>query len=243
MGSIVKGLFGGGGGKALSGFKPSGFTAPGLSGSFAKNQFNVSRTAAGESAVSGVQQSFLRRAEEIGKLRPSVAPGFGALTTARVDAVRTARGRTVGNLREELGKRRVLGSRFAQDETAREEARFGQLEADVRAQSFLEELSLTRDLINDESLAAIGAATAVLGQLNFESEIAAKLSESSTRATQANALAQAELQASQSGGAFQLLGTIAGFALGGPAGAQIGSAIGCGLGELGFADELIFSDR
>ena len=60
-----------------------------------------------------------------------------------IDAIRSAGKRTIGNLREELGKRRVLGSTFASREIASTEAEFGRIEEQSRAESFLQELTLT----------------------------------------------------------------------------------------------------
>ena len=74
--------------------------------------------------------------------RAEIRPGFGRLTEARVQAIRDRRAQAVGNLRESLTRRNVLGASFAQDAIARTELEFAQEEERARAQSFLEELQL-----------------------------------------------------------------------------------------------------
>ena len=132
------------GSNALKGFTPAGFESPGLSGSFNRstNSFNLRRTAEGEQALTDLRGGFEGLAGEIRGLRGDVKPGFGRLTRSRVEAIRAAGSRTVGNLREELGKRRVLGSTFASREIASTEAEFGRLEEGARAEAFLQELVL-----------------------------------------------------------------------------------------------------
>ena len=86
-------------------------------------------------------------------LQGQVSPGFGRLTEGRVKAVRDRRDEAVGNLRESLSRRRILGSSFASDAIDRQELAFSQEEGNVRAQSFVEELGLSRQLAVDEAVA------------------------------------------------------------------------------------------
>ena len=206
------------GSKALKGFTPAGFESPGLSGSFNRstNSFNLSRTAEGEQSLADLRGGFEGLAGEVRGLRGDVKPGFGRLTRSRVEAIRAAGSRTVGNLREELGRRRVLGSTFASREIASTEAEFGRLEEAARAESFLQELDLTRQLISDEFRASIGGFAAVLDQLNFESSLAADLANSSSQQNQAIAVARAELHSAAAAGFFE----IAGLGFGAAAGAS-----------------------
>ena len=112
MTSIIKGLLGkeSSAEKVLKRFTPAGFSAPGLTGSFDKrtNRFNVNRTAEGETAIRDIRSGFDDLSGGIAGLRPDVRPGFGQLTRSRIEGVRNVASRTVENLREELGKRRVL---------------------------------------------------------------------------------------------------------------------------------------
>lgn len=214
MTSIIKGLFGGKS-KAegiLQRFSPTGFSAPGLSGSLNRstNTFGVTRTAEGQRSLDALRGGFEGLASEIRGLRPQVEPGFGRLTEGRVQAIRGAGQRAVGNLREELSRRRVLGSSFAQREVSGVEAEFGRQEEVARAESFLAELELTRSLIADEFKASLSGSAAVLDQLNFETGLAANLSQSVSQQLHSNITAQAQARAAQEAGATEFLGTIIG---------------------------------
>lgn len=95
------------------------------------------------------------------ELQGQVKPGFGGLTDARVKAIRDRADEAVGNLRESLSRRKVLGSSFASDALTRTELAFAQEEEGARAQSFVEEMGLSRQLAVDEAVA-----TGQLGQLS-----------------------------------------------------------------------------
>ncbi len=177
--SFIKKIFGKSSGeRALANFQPVSFSSPGLSGTFKDNRFTLSRGDETSAALGDIRGLSQEQAGAFRGLRDRVRPGFGELTRTRIDAIRSAGKRTVGNLREELGKRRVLGSTFASREIASEEARFGQIEEQSRAESFLQELSLTGELIREEFSSAIGGIETILKQLNLESTIAAQLSQS-----------------------------------------------------------------
>lgn len=79
-----------------------------------------------------------------------VRPGFGRLTDARVTAIDNARQREQSTLRAGLNQRRVLGSSFADNAMTRQALDFAQQEEEARAQSYLEELDMTRQLTNEK---------------------------------------------------------------------------------------------
>ncbi len=201
MSRIIKGLFGGKSSseKILQRFQPTGFAAPGLTGTFDKaaNRFTLSRSAEGNQTIADLRKAFEGRAAEFRGLRSDVKPGFGRLTRARVEAIRGAGQRAVGNLREELSKRRVLGSTFASREIASVESEFGRQEEFARAESFLQELGLTGELIKEEFSSLITGFQTILGQLNFETSLAANLANSASAQLNANLTAQAEARAAQ----------------------------------------------
>lgn len=97
-------------------------------------------------------------------IRADVRPGFGRLTESAVQTIRNRRDEAVGNLRDSLARRRVLGSSFAEDAQARLEAEFAGLEEQTRAQAIIEEIGLTRDILTTE--AGINQAAAQLLQLD-----------------------------------------------------------------------------
>ncbi len=164
--------------KALASFKPVSFSSPGLSGTFKDNRFTLNRGAEASEALGDIRSLSQEQAGAFRGLRDRVKPGFGELTRTRIDAIRNAGKRTIGNLREELGKRRVLGSTFASREIASTEAEFGRIEEQTRAESFLQELAFTGELIREEFSSALEGIASILNQLNLESSIAAQLSQS-----------------------------------------------------------------
>ncbi len=177
--SFIGNIFGKSSGeKALANFKPVSFSSPGLSGTFKDNRFTLRRGDEASAALGDIRSLSQEQAGAFRGLRDRVKPGFGELTRTRIDAIRSAGKRTIGNLRQELTKRRVAGSSFAEREIASEEARFGQIEEQTRAESFLQELSLTGELIQKEFAAGLEGIATILKQLNLESTIAAQLSQS-----------------------------------------------------------------
>ncbi|HDZ36774.1 MAG TPA: hypothetical protein ENH62_00495 [Marinobacter sp.] len=199
--SLIKKIFGKSSGeKRLARFQPSSFSSPGLSGTFKDNRFTLSRGAETSEALGDIRSLSQEQAGAFRGLRDRVKPGFGELTRTRIDAIRNAGKRTIGNLREELGKRRVLGSTFASREIASTEAEFGRIEEQTRAESFLQELALTADLIKEEFSAALQGIGTILQQLNIESALAANLSQSASDQLLAAAGASAEVAAARRSG-------------------------------------------
>lgn len=116
----------------------------------------------------------------------------GALEEAQRTAFRTARAESVGNLRESLARRGVLGSSFAQDAVARQELEFAQGEGLAVAQARIQEAlttgqlaQLEGDILNSEVSQQL-AQLALSGQLTQAEQSA--LSEQSSFALQQAAL-------------------------------------------------------
>lgn len=99
----------------------------------------------------------------IAGLREQVRPGFGRLTEARVQAVRNAGAESIGNLRESMARRGVMGSSFANDAETRVRMATGQNEELARAEAFVDEMSLTLGLAQEDR-AILGQQTAVINQ-------------------------------------------------------------------------------
>lgn len=95
-----------------------------------------------------MQGVFGQQLNELAAQRELVKPGYGALTKARRDEIQGARDVAIGNLRENLARRRVLGSSFAQDAQIRGESEFAKMQAESAARSFLEELDATQKFID-----------------------------------------------------------------------------------------------
>lgn len=108
-------------------------------------------------------------------LQGELRPGFGLFTDAAVQAVNNARQRTIGNLRADLARRRVLGSSFGQNTLAQAEAEFGQKEAEVRAQSLLAEIQATQNVIKTQFDAIQTQVTNELAELGLSGNFASAL--------------------------------------------------------------------
>jgi len=207
-------LFGGGGSSGstsapLQNFKPSGFNAGGLGTSFgADGNLTITPTAERLGAVRGLQDVFGNLAGELGGQRGLVAPGASALRASRLGEVESARASAIGNLRENLQRRRVLGSSFGADALSRAEAEFGQQKERVAAESFLQEFELTNQLINQQFGALRGQAQTGLDELNLQADIAAKLSGAATGALAANARTLSELNAKEAAGQGKFFGDL-----------------------------------
>lgn len=228
MSRIVKGLLGGKSKSEgiLQRFSPVSFAAPGATGTFdrARNTFSLSRTPAREAAVGNLVQGFDAQASALRGLRGSVAPGAGRLsqglqasTQARIAALRGEGRRTVGNIRENLARRRLAGSSFQASEVAAAEAEFAMREDQVRAdsavaeaQGFLQEIDMTRSLINEEFGASISGLSTILQDLNFDTATVTQLAGLASQLMNDNLRAQAEARSAQEAAGEDFLGTIIG---------------------------------
>ena len=194
MGKLVGGLLGVNPKKStasIRNYTPTGFTSAGLTGSYTPGgSYSLTPTSASTSALSGLTSAYSNQAAELGGIRDQVAPGFGALTDAGVTTIRNRRREAIGNLRDNLSRRRVLGSSFASDALSRADAEFSEQEARFRADARMQELNMTTNLINQQSQATAQQFAAQLTQLNIESNLAAQIA---TGISQIQAgLAQAE---------------------------------------------------
>lgn len=113
--------------------------------------------------LAGLRPGFAGLRGDIRALREDVRPGIGRITRSRVQALRGLGESAVGSLREELARRRVAGSSFAEQEIGSLRAQFAREEDRVRAESFLQEMEATNDLILQE-LGVLGAEGDVIGQ-------------------------------------------------------------------------------
>ena len=139
-------VFGLGGKKSGNAGVPTSFSARtpaySLSGSYDALGGGVSGslTRLGSDAQNAFGSRFPRLMGDIDTLRGTLTPGYSQLREAASREVSNARTRGIGNLRENLARRRVLGSSFGEDALARAEAEFGDLAARTQTQSFLAEL-------------------------------------------------------------------------------------------------------
>ena len=204
-------LFGGKSGEAqapINNFQPTGINAGGLKSSVEDGLLTVGSSGERSGLVRGIQDRFNEESGLLAGLRGRVAPGVSDLRSARLAEIENARRSAIGNLRENLQRRRVLGSSFGQDAAARAEAEFAGLRERTAAESFLQEIELTNQFINQEFNARRSAFQTGLDELNLQADIATKLSGQATQQLGANARALAELNAKEAAGAGSFLGQI-----------------------------------
>lgn len=145
-----------------------------------------------------------QRADALAAVRQRVAPGFGELTAARLGEIEASRQRGIGNLRENLARRRLAGSSFASDALIRAEREFGQAAATARAESLLQELDITTQLINEEFSQRQQSIERSIADLDLQAEVGTRLLAGVSGELGASARLEAELaaQAAAGRGAF-----------------------------------------
>ena len=164
------------------------FTAPGLSAQFVSPEnLQIIRSPGVNSMLEFGSNVFQNQTNQLGALRPLVEPGFGRLTEAGINAVRDARRASMGDLRQNLARRRVRGSSFGADDISRTAAEFAKRENEFASEAFIKEMALTQDLINQEAQAAANSYLQNLSQTNFETSLAAQLSSGVTSVLSNNA--------------------------------------------------------
>ena len=172
---------------------PASFSGGGLTGSFANNTFSVSPTADRSAAVGGVSTTFGQQASDIAGLRQQWAPGASALRSSLMTALQNNRTQALGNLRDNLAQRRVLGSSFAQNSLASADQEYQQQIQQIQAQTFLQELQAQQGLIQQQYTAARGQFQTNLDEMNLEAGVATQLTSQATQVMSSAATTQAQL--------------------------------------------------
>lgn len=232
-----------GGGKPAAPPPPTGINAGGLTSTLSGGNIGINASPERLGLVSGVSDAFGRLGSDLGILRQSVAPGISGLRASRLQEIENARQRAIGDLRENLQRRRVLGSSFGSDAIARAESEFGGQRDKVAAESFLQELELTNQFITQQFNAQRGQFQTGLDELNLQADVATKLASKATDTLSANARFTSALAAQEAqnagkffgqsfGPAFNAIGQSVGGGIGNLA--QFGSAAGSGFGGSGF---------
>lgn len=205
----------------LEDFTPTGFQSSGLSGTVQDGTFQLTRSDALSGALGGLQSALQGRAGEFAALRGGlnrdIAPLIGNLRTAGVDAIRGRSRRAIGDLRENLARRRIAGSSFAADAVSRAEAEFAKQEAEFGAQAGVKEFELNQqlaqmdaDLLDKETQANIEGFQSQLNQMNLESGLAAQLSSQMSQLSAENARAIGDILAQFAAARAGIAGTAAG---------------------------------
>lgn len=190
----------------------------GNSGKTAKIGVFGKPTAERTTAVRGMSDALANKASEFGLLRQDVRPGFGRLTASRLAELEDARRRRIGDVGQALSRRRILGSNFARDEISREELTFTKERDRITAESYLQELAASVDLVGKEFDSRAQSFQVLLDELNLESSAALSMA-TGVQQVYANMKAQAmqleaESKQQSAGGLNSLFGNLLGTATG-----------------------------
>lgn len=199
--SFLANLFGGGGNTQIQPAQinwggPSGFSSPGVTGSYSSGQYNIGQTPQLSSAIGGLQNTLQGQAGALKNLAGTVAPGFSQFRRAGLADLATQQKANISNLRDNLAQRRVLGSSFANSQVSQANADYAQNRANFIAQSYLQELSASQSLVNQQYQAAAQSYTVGINQMNLETGVAAQLTQQASQLSAQMAQAQAGLNQS-----------------------------------------------
>lgn len=196
------------GGKKEKGFTPTGFSGGGLTGAFDPHtgMFNVTSSPGRAGVIGNLSSLFPQQADMVAGLRGKVAPGVGALTQSRLGELDSRARQSIGNLRDNLARRRVLGSSFGQDAIQRANLAFAQDADRIKAESFLQELDLTNQLIEQEYGLRREEFQTILGDMNMQAEMASGLATNASSQLAANSRLKTQLNAQSMAGAGRFLG-------------------------------------
>lgn len=199
-----------------SGSSVTGITTPGFSTSLSDGRLTFASQAGG--LVSGAERAATGAISSLTGLDPLIEAGTGGLSTATRDVFGRARERlagqrrkAIGDVRQNLNRRRLLGSSFADDAINRKLRVFEDAEVDLSTQenqalasNFLQELDLKTQAINQKLNIRLQSVSVGLGQLNFESALAAQIAGGLNGVLSSNAQFLAQLEAARSAnkGAF-----------------------------------------
>lgn len=219
--------------KSLRNLTPNTFSGGGLSSHLRNGVISINSSGARRSAVNNLSNTFGDLAGEYAGLRSQVRPGFSEFRSARLGENENVFARQRSNLRDDLARRRILGSSFGQDtltRLAREEAQQADM---IQAESFLQELDMTSQFLGQEFEARANQFNTILGEMNLQADLAAKLSGEATSFFRDIANLKSNLASTDSQVRANILGNrlasdtnIAGY------NAQLSANEGSGLGEL-----------
>ena len=179
-------------------------------------QFRVRQDPFRAGLVTGAAEQFRGLSGQFTRLRQAVGPGFENVLASRLGTLETARRRTIGTISDNLSRRRVLGSSFGQAAIAQAEAEFAQAEANLRAETFLEQIDVESQLATQEAQAAIGAFNTELAELDTQLGLATgslgALTGAATSISQLNAQLSAQAAAGRAAFGAEAGGVIGGLA-------------------------------
>ena len=198
LGKLINNIFGAGDVE----FDMPGFDAGGFKGAGGSIHSTPERLG----LVQSVADRFREQAGKTGDLLTRVAPGISELRAARMGEIENAKRSAIGNLRENMQRRRVLGSSFGQDALVRAEAEFGGLKDRAAAETTMAELDLTNKLTQQLFQERRAEFETHLNNMNMEANIALPLNQEAAKQMGQNARLNSEMAFQQSMGLGSFLG-------------------------------------
>lgn len=154
---------------------PSSLTGGGLGINIGNNNLGLTRS----DEVSGLMDNLITgmNTDEsaYNDLLGQLTPGFGLVTAARRAAIDTDQQKNISDLNANLARRRIAGSSFANDTVSNANADYAKQKADADAQSFLDELNATQQVLGARTAARQKSIEDALTQSNFETQTGATL--------------------------------------------------------------------
>jgi hypothetical protein len=172
--SYLKSIFTGSNAKAA----PVNFTNPSFSGgglNWNGDNFSVTADANRTGVVNDISSNYRDLGNNYGDLRSMVAPGFNDMLKARLNSFGDTATKAIGDLRQNLQSRRILGSSFGQDTIGRLNAEFGRQKDTIVADNYLKSLDASTQLLKQQYEAWNQAFQTNLAELNLEAGVAQQM--------------------------------------------------------------------
>lgn len=193
---------------------PRRINLPGLSLRRSGSTFNIERGGEVTPLLQNIREVRGEQADVLRGAAEDLSPAIGRLTDTRRRIMQAERRRTMSDLREQLGRRRISGSSFAADTLARAGAEFGVREAEAQAEGELKQIFAETDMLNRAAEAEIAGIQPALEQLGFETQLGAQLVSNLTNSNQSVQTANAQLAQAHAQGQGELIGSVIGSAAG-----------------------------
>jgi len=159
--------------------KPVSFAGPGLGINISSTgDITMNRTPEAQGVMDRLLSGMNVDEAAYSDLLSQIRPGFGRLTDARTKEISRAAERAVGNLRDNLARRNMAGASFAEQQIGSLQAEFAALEDKARAESIVEELKMTNDVISSRTQARNQSIATAWDQIQFEGNLGGQLLQS-----------------------------------------------------------------
>lgn len=162
-----------------------------------KNNFKLKSSPERKALIDSITDIQNKGAAELTGVRDQVRPGFSEFRRAGLEEIGTRARQSIGNLRDNLARRRVLGSSFAGDAIQRAEREFAQEESEFAAATTLQELDVFTQLTQQITNTQVAAVERQVTELNLQLDVGLALA---GRAAQS--ITAASIQQQQNAAAF-----------------------------------------